>query len=99
MSFVHFVVSAILVNGFGVPVFFFARSIRVMFALLRVVVVFGQEQVFIYVWLEYDRVRTSMNKSECEVPCRVSHVPNVCGFEDVKVCCEALWSAWGWDVS
>ena len=70
-----------------------------MFALLRMVVVFGQEQVFICVWLENDRVRTSMNQSEFEVPCRVSHVPNVCGFEDVKVCYEALWSAWGWDVS
>ena len=65
-----------------------------MSALLRMVVVFGQEEVFICVWLENDRVRTSMNESECGVPCRVSDVPNVCGFEDVKVCYEALWSAW-----
>ena len=70
-----------------------------MFALLRMVVVFGQEQVFICVWLENDRVRTSMYKSEYGVPCRVSDVPNVCGFEDVKDCCETLWSAWCWDVS
>ena len=77
----------------------FARSIRAMSALLRVVAVFGQEEVIICVWLENDRVRTSMNQSECGVPCRVSDVPNVCGFEDVKVCCEALWSAWCWDAS
>ena len=70
-----------------------------MFALFRMVVVFGQEQVFICVWLENDRVRTSMNQSEYGVPCRVSHVPNVCRFEDVKVCYEALWGACGWDVS
>ena len=52
-----------------------------------------------WMWLKNDRVRTSMKKSECGVPSLVSHVPNVCGFEDVKVCYEALWSAWGWDVS
>ena len=98
-GFVHFVVSEILVNRIRCSSCLFARSIRVMFALLRVVAVFGQEEVIICVWLENDRVSTSTNKSECGVPCRVSHVPNVCGFEDVKVCCEALWSAWCWDVS
>ena len=74
-----------------------ARSIRVMFALLRVVVVFGQEQ-FVFGWRTIESGRRWIRVS-VEFHAEFQMFPTCVVSKMWKLVCEALKSAWCCDVS